>query len=152
MYSLRSEDQLIEAVENIYMRQIKVNKATLLEIIKKNGAEHRETFLEAQKTYREVAIKALDEQLSAAREGKPFELVTLMRLEAPQDHTADYERSIQMLEMSVDIEIIVSEQEFQQYVQDVWGWSRDWASNSMNYVNKNSRHYEKISNLSNSGS
>jgi hypothetical protein len=151
MYSLRSEDQLIEAVENIYMRQIKVDKAKLLEIVRKNREEHGGTFEEAQKTYREVAIKALDEQLKAAREGQPFQLRVLVSLEAPQNHTADYDRSIQMLEMSVDDQIIVSEQEFQQYVQDIWGWSRDWAISNMNYVNKNSRYYDKVSSLSNSG-
>jgi hypothetical protein len=151
MYSLRSEDQLIEAVENIYMRQIKVDKAKLLEIVRKNREEHGGTFEEAQKTYREVVIKALDEQLKAAREGQPFQLRVLVSLEAPQNHTADYDRAIQMLEMSVDDQIIVSEQEFQQYVQDIWGWSRDWAISNMNYVNKNSRYYDKVSSLSNSG-
>lgn len=151
MYSLRAEDQLIEAVETIYMRQIKVNKASLLEIVKKNREEHGGAFAEAQKAYREVAIKALDEQLAAARENRPFQLRVLFALEPPQDHTTDYDRSIRMLEMSVDNEIVISEQEFQQYVQDIWGWSQGWASNAINYVNKNSRHYDKISSLSNSG-
>lgn len=152
MYSLRCEDQLIEAVENSmpYMRQIKVDKAKLLKIIKKNRAEHGGAFEEAQKTYREVAIKAMDEQMRLAREGGPFQLRVLVSLEAPQNHTADYDRSIQMLEMSVEQEIVVSEQEFQQYVQDIWGWSRDWATNTSNYVNKNSRHYDKLASLSNS--
>ena len=131
------------------MKQIRVDKAQLLKILQKNRAEHRATFLEAQKTFRVVAIKALDAQLKAARKGRPFELTRLVSLTAPEDHTVDYDRSIQMLEMSVDQQITVDEREFQNYVQDVWNWSRDWASNSLAYVNRNSRNYGKLSALAN---
>jgi len=131
------------------MKQVRVYKAKLLLILKKNRSEHREVFLQAQKTFRVVAIKALDAQLKAARKGRPFELANLVRLTAPEDHTADYDRSIQMLDMSVETEIVISEQEFQNYVQDIWNWSREWAGSNMRYVSKNSRYYGKLSALSN---
>jgi hypothetical protein len=152
MYSVRAEDQLVDAIEEYQstMRQIRVDKVKLLKIIRKNRTEHRATFLEAQESFREVAIKAMDQQLKDAREGKPFQLRSLTVLEAPEDHTKDYDRSIQMLEMSVDKEIVISEQEFQNFVQDTWGWSRDWASNVSNYVSKNSRNYGKLAALSTS--
>jgi hypothetical protein len=121
-HSADCEDQLQHLTT---MKQVRINKSKLLEILKKNRADHRGIFLEAQKTFRAVAIKALDEQLKAARSGKPFELARLVSLAAPEDHTADYDRSIQMLEMSVDTDIVVSEQEFTNYVQDIWHWSRD---------------------------
>lgn len=144
-YDISAED----ALGRTSMKQIRVDKAQLLKILQKNRAEHRATFLEAQKTFRVVAIKALDAQLKAARTGRPFELGRLVSLTAPEDHTVDYDRSIQMLEMSVDQQITVDEREFQNYVQDVWNWSREWASNSLAYVNKNSRNYGKLSALSN---
>lgn len=131
------------------MKQVRVEKAKLLAILKKNRDEHRGIFIAAQKKFREVAIKALDAQLKAARNGKPFELTNLSVLTAPEDHTADYDRSIQMLEMSVDNEITVDEREFQNYVQDVWNWSRDWAASNMRYVNRNTRGYGKLAALSN---
>ena len=131
------------------MKQVRVSKAKLLSILKTNRTDHREVFLQAQKTFRVVAIKALDEQLKAARKGRPFVLASLVRLEPPEDHTVDYDRSIQMLEMSVDSEIVVDEREFQNYVQDKWQWSRDWAANNMRYINNNSRHYGKLAALSN---
>jgi hypothetical protein len=146
------EHQNIEAyydIEKGNMKQVRVNKDQLLTILKKNRLEHREVFLQAQKTFRVVAIKALDEQLKAARKGRPFELARLSLFTAPEDHTVDYDRSIQMLEMAVDKEIVVDEREFQNYVQDVWNWSRDWATSNMRYVNQNSRHYGKLSALSN---
>ena len=148
-YDISAEAELVNVLERTSMKQIRVDKAQLLKILQKNRAEHRATFLEAQKTFRVVAIKALDAQLKAARQGRPFELTRLVSLTAPEDHTADYDRSIQMLEMSVDAQITVDEREFQNYVQDVWNWSRDWASNSLAYVNRNSRNYGKLSALAN---
>jgi hypothetical protein len=132
------------------MRQIKVNKAKLLETIKKNRDEHRGLVKEAQKRFREIAIKALDATLKAALNGKPFELNNLVAIRVPEDHTRDYDRSIQMLEMSVEDEIIVNEQEFQNYVQDIWGWSRNWAISNSDYVNRNSRYYGKLSAMASS--
>ncbi len=131
------------------MKQVRVDKAKLLAILKTNRDEHRGVFIEAQKKFREIAIKALDQQLKCARNGRPFQLVSLSALAAPEDHTADYDRSIQMLEMSVDDQILVDEREFQNYVQDVWQWSREWAVSNMRYVNKNSRGYSKMSALAN---
>lgn len=141
----------IEALTNAIneMKQVRVDKAKLLAILKKNREDHRGIFLAAQKQFRVVAIKALDQQLKAARSGKPFVLTNLAVLEAPQDHTADYDRSIQMLEMSVDAQILVDEREFQNYVQDIWQWSRDWAVSNMRYVSKNTRGYGKLSALAN---
>ena len=149
-HSLDSEveiEALTKAING--MKQVRVDKAKLLAILKKNREDHRGIFLAAQKQFRVVAIKALDAQLKAARTGRPFELVRLSALEAPQDHTADYDRSIQMLEMAVDKEILVDEREFQNYVQDIWNWSRDWAVSNMRYVSKNTRGYGKLAALAN---
>jgi hypothetical protein len=148
-YDINAEDQLVDLLERNTMKQVRVDKAKLLAILKKNREDHRGVFLEAQKAFRVIAIKALDAQLKAARNGKPFELARLVSLTAPEDHTADYDRSIQMLEMSVDKEIAVDEREFQNYVQDIWNWSRDWAVSNIRYVNKNSRQYGKLSALAN---
>jgi hypothetical protein len=145
-HSIAAEEQLESLLT---MKQIRVDKSKLLAILKKNREDHRGVFLEAQKEYRVIAIEALDAQLKAAREGKPFELARLVALTAPEDHTADYDRSIQMLEMSIDTEITVDEREFQNYVQDVWNWSRDWAVSNIRYMNKNSRQYDKVSSLAN---
>ena len=139
-----------DELEKRNMREARVNKAKLLEILKKNRDEHRDLFLEAQKNFRVVAIAMLDAQLKAARDGKPFELTRLTTLLAPQDHTADYERSIQMLEMSVNAEIMIDEREFQHYVQDVWNWSREWAVSNLSYVDHKSRSYSKMSAMAHS--
>jgi hypothetical protein len=116
------------------MNQVKVKKDELLEILCRNRAEHRAIFLKAQEKYREVAIKELDAQLKAARNGKPFVLARITRLVQPQDYTAQYDRAIQMLEMSVDDTIIITAAEFSNFVQDIWDWSYKWAVSNSSYV------------------
>jgi len=116
------------------MRQIHINKTELLAIVRKNRAEHRDIFLKSQKKYRQVAIKALDAQLKAARNGRPFQLASLIQLEAPEDHTEEYDRAIKMLEMSTDETILITNDEFKCYVEDKWHWSREWAVSNMRYT------------------
>jgi hypothetical protein len=45
------------------MKEVKINKQRLIDIVTKNRNEHREIFLEAQKVYREAVIKKLDTML-----------------------------------------------------------------------------------------
>lgn len=79
-----------------------------------------------------------------------FELRCLVNLIAPEDHTVDYDRSIQMLEMSVESQIVISEEEFRNYVQDLWEWSRGWAASNVKYLSHDSGSYSKLSDLANS--
>jgi hypothetical protein len=116
------------------MQEVRLKKGRLLEIIGKNRAEHHAIFLEAQKKYREVAIKMLDRQLAAAREGKPFMLHEIVSLVQPVDHTADYDRAIQMLELSVDDVITLNRGDFANLVQDQWQWTQQWANSNSRYV------------------
>lgn len=116
------------------MNSVKVKKSDLLDILKQNKAEHKGIFLKAQEKFREVAIKELDRQLAAARENKPFVLERITRLVAPKDYTGVYEQAIKMLEMSVEDVIEITSQEFQNFVQDRWDWSRDWAFSNSRYT------------------
>ena len=116
------------------MQEVRLQKAKLLEIIRKNREEHHAIFLEAQIKYREVAIKLLDRQLAAAREGKPFVLRQFIELVQPVDHTADYDRAIQMLELSVDDVITLTALDFSNLVQDQWQWTQQWATSTSRYV------------------
>ena len=121
-----------------------MQKAKLMAVLKKNREEHREIFLEAQKAYRQRAIEVLDAQLRLASEGAPFTLRQIVELVAPEDHTADYDRVIKMLELSVDKTVVLSASEFVNLVQDTWNWSRQWAVSNSGYISKNSRHYGKV--------
>lgn len=110
---------------------VTVSKAKLLEVLRKNREEHRGAFLAAQKGYREDVIKELDRMLADAREGRNIRVA--VGLDAPQDHTKDYDRAIRMLEMCIPEEVFVTEREFDQYVQDEWGWKAQFVGTNAKY-------------------
>ena len=116
------------------MTGVTVKKDELLTALKKNREEHRTTFLDAQKGYREDVIKELDQMLKDAREGKNIR--RSVALIEPQDHTRDYDRAIRMLTMCVKEEIFITEQEFSQYVQDDWGWKAQFVGSTERYTNR----------------
>lgn len=103
------------------MDTVKVRKDDLLSKLEVNRGNHRTLFLEAQEGYRELVIAELDKSLRDARAGR--EIRTFIRMEAPQDHTGDYDTVIAMLGMSVDDTVELTAQEFRCYVQDQWQWS-----------------------------
>lgn len=116
------------------MTSMTMKRESLIEIIKKNRDEHRDTFLEAQKSYREEVIAALDKMLSDARMGNKIK--RQITLPEPEDHTKEYDAIILMLEMCVSDTIEVDSHEFQQYVMDEWGWKRNWIENTASYAIK----------------
>lgn len=116
------------------MAGVTVKRDELLNVLKGNRDNHRQTFLDAQEGYREDAIKELDAMLAEARSGKRIR--RQVQLIEPQDHTRDYDRVIRMLEMCTREEIFISESEFAQYVQDDWGWKRDFITSTAGYTNR----------------
>ena len=116
------------------MKSVKVYKAELLKILQQNRVDHKAIFLKAQDKFREVAIAELDRQLKAAREQQPFVLERITRLVQPQDYSVQYDRAIKMLEMSVEDTVEITAQEFQNFVQDIWDWSRTWAYSNSRYT------------------
>lgn len=114
------------------MKTVKVKKAELLSELRKNKKNHRNIFLEAQKRYAERYIQEIEKRLSDAREGKRFD--QYIGLPVPEDHTADYQRAIKMMVMSVEETIELTESEFATYVMDDWAWKRAWAANTASYT------------------
>jgi|SRR5689334_5504119 len=103
------------------MDTVKVVRTELLQKIEENRANHRALFLKAQEGYRRMVIEELDKMLSDAREGKPIRIA--VALQAPQDHTDEYDNVIEMLKMSVEEHIEIAAHDFQCYVRDKWQWS-----------------------------
>lgn len=112
--------------------RVTVKKETLLAALKKNREGHRSVFLKAQDGYRRICIEHLDKMLADAKAGKAF--LTHIRLEAPQDHTKEYDVNIQMLEMSEDEKLVISEEQFRHFVQDDWEWREGFVANSAQYT------------------
>lgn len=116
------------------MEIVKVKKEELLGILKKNCSTHKAIFEEAQKGYREEAIRLLDKALKDARDGRT--ITTFIQLDAPMNQTEDYIRAIKMVEMSVDDNIEISETDFRNYVLDEWAWKHNFDVTNAFYLNK----------------
>lgn len=113
------------------MRQVTVKKADLVKVVSDNRAEHRQIFEEAVEGYKKRAIELLEGHIERIREGK-IERVAVS-LPVPEDHTADYDRVLKMLDMSVDDDVTLDETAFAEYVMDDWGWQRQFLTSSSAY-------------------
>jgi hypothetical protein len=122
------------------MREVTVNKSELREKLVKNREQHREIFEEALAGFQREAIRLLEEQLERARHG--VKRTISVRLLCPEDHTADYDRVLAMLDMEVGDEVVLTEQEFAQFVQDDWSWQHEWLASSARFSEAASRRLE----------
>jgi hypothetical protein len=109
-----------------------IKKDELIEVLNTNRAEHREKFLTAQEAYRARVIEILDQRLADARAGRRIDLA--FRLPVPEDHTADYDRELRMLEMEVGDTVTLDSRLFDQLVMDNWSWSHAFATTNAAYA------------------
>ena len=114
------------------MQSVTMKKSDLMNRVEKNRKEHRSLFLKAQDGYRQAVIGELNVMLAEAKERKPMR--RMINLPEPEDHTADYDRVIDMIEMSIDDEVELSAQEFDWYVRDNWAWSALATMTNSSYV------------------
>lgn len=114
------------------MENVRVNKADLLKRIKANRRAHRKVYEKAYEAFSAQAAEELSRRLELIKAGKHFDLS--IRLPIPEDHTADYDRAITMIEMSLGETIVLSERDFAEYVQDDWDWKRAWAVTAAAYL------------------
>lgn len=118
--------------EPVGLGAVTVKRQDLLTHLEDNRTKHRSLFDEAQTGFRTEVIKLLDKRLADARDGKGIDL--RIHLPEPQDHTKDYDRVILMVKMSVNDEVELTHQEFQQYVMDDWSWKREFVATASNYT------------------
>jgi len=111
----------------------KINKSTLIKTIQKNRDSHRAIFEKAIKAYQKKLEKILLDKLEQVKKGSKIK--TYFNLPEPEDHTKDYDRVLQMLEMEVGDTIELEENEFSQFVMDNWVWKNEWVNNTLAYTN-----------------
>jgi len=110
----------------------------LIEEVKKNAKRHTELYEEAMIGYRKNLIKAITKKLNAAKEGKDVEHhINVLR---PHTYKKDYECLLSMLEMTVDRTMLLTKEQFMQYVKDDWGWKSS-------FINSCNPHGVKLSDI-----
>lgn len=102
------------------MENIRVSKQELLKVVRENREKHKTEYLEAIKAYRVKAADLLNQELQKIVSGDKFQV--RFDLVKPESHEKEYDLAIKMLEMSVDETIEISQQEFNELVNDEWNW------------------------------
>jgi len=114
------------------MRTVKLYKADLTRILNDNRAKHKAEYEEAFEGYINTAIEKLEENLAKFKAGE----ITKLRWneQPPTSNVADYDRVIKMLEMSIEDEIELTSEEFENFVQDNWHWKEHWHLSNSKYM------------------
>lgn len=107
-------------------------KTDLLTILRENKTKHREVYEAALAGYKAAAHEWFTTQLERFQEGEQF--ATVFSSPRPEDHTDDYDNVIRMLELCVDDDILLDENDFIQYIQDDWGWKKQWTTTNSAYL------------------
>jgi len=102
---------------------LKYPKGQLLEKLKSNRDEHVVKFGTALEAYREATAAACKKLLEMVEKDENVDHSrVLAKLQRPENHVKHYDRIIQMLELTSDAEIELSQEVFTQIVLDDWDW------------------------------
>jgi hypothetical protein len=116
------------------MRDVKINKAELLNIVRANKEKHVKEFNEAVEDYKKAAVKISIENLKLAETTELDQIARIRNLPSkPVSYEDSYTRAIRMLELSVDEVIEIEEHIFNQLVLDEWQWKQNFAVTSALY-------------------
>lgn len=128
----------------VKMREVKVKRVDLLAKIKANRIKHIEEYDKSVEGYKieakervEAALKDLQDRIDKLKAGQQINLAGIVfNLQVPENHTADYDQVIEMLEMSVDEELKIQSDEFACYVMDRWDWKDRFTLTNRAYLAK----------------
>jgi hypothetical protein len=110
------------------MQKVKVKKDELITVVEQNRAKHQVVYEKATKDYRTSLIGLIEDKLKAAKAGE--DVSHRINISKPMQFMKEYDSVLAMLKMSIDTEIELTPHEFNQYVQDEWGWKEDFFSNT----------------------
>jgi len=115
------------------MQGVYLKRTEILEKIKRNLEGHATLYKNALEGYRKAAEKEILKMLEDVKNGKSIR--RFLSLDEPINHTDDYKRVIEMLEMSDAESIQLSMEEFERYIRDKWEWSERTYTTNSQYIN-----------------
>ena len=116
------------------MRSVKIEKKKLLAIVRENKEKHIKEYEESVTDYKAGAIKIAKEHVELAKTGELDKIAKIRAMpSAPVSHEKEYDRAIRMLELSVEKEIEVEEDIFNQLVLDEWSWKHQFVASASLY-------------------
>ena len=114
------------------MEKVNVTKEDLIAKLKENRDIHEKDYNDAVGGYRMLAEKELKKKLKTVKAGEKFDL--RFNLSEPQSFVKDYEDAIGMLEISTDLTISITMEEYLKSYKNEWEWSRSWKTSYAPYA------------------
>ena len=111
---------------------VTVKRDELLAELRKNRDAHREVFDKAIAGWEAKVLEELTQAVKDAK-AKRFFNGTIV-IPRPKDQTADYDRVIKMVEMSVGDTVTMSKTDFACYVMDDWSWKQNFTASTAAYL------------------
>lgn len=111
--------------------EVSIPRKSLVEALEVNRKGHREIFEEAREGYKKEAVKQLEDYIQRIKSGSLKKVY--VSLPVPEEHTDDYDRALQMIDMSNDDVFVLDESDYQSFVQDDWGWKRQFITSNSFY-------------------
>ena len=109
-----------------------VDRGLLMSTLRTNLSTHRAIFEEAIERFRVEAVRQLNKRVDEIANGVTTN--TLVHLPVPEDHSADYERAIRMLERHQREEVELNEGTYRQFFDDDWDWKERWRGTTASYL------------------
>ena len=116
------------------MRSVMVNKTELMKVLQDNKKKHVKDFEESVKDYKKAALKVAKEHVELAKTGDLDQIAKIRAMpNRPASYEDSYNRAIRMMEMSIDENIELEEQVFNQLVLDEWSWKNSFVATGALY-------------------
>lgn len=116
-------------------RSVNVKRTDLLAELTKNREKHAAEYKTAMEGYRIEVVNQLSLAVAKIKaDESSFDAGITISEDPPEDHTADYDLAIKMMEMSTDETIHMDSNSFNQYVMDNWAWKQTFAATSSKFI------------------
>lgn len=116
------------------MREINMNRLELLAIVQSNLKKHIFAYEDAVEDYKRLVIAIAATNLKLAKTSNLDEIKKIRQIpSAPVSYEREYARAIRMIELSVDENIPIEEDVFNQLVMDEWHWKASFTAASALY-------------------
>jgi len=109
---------------------IQVNRLELITILDRNRIKHEQVYQAAVALYKTQLVEHAKKNLERAEKGLHPEFFPN---EAPKNYKKQYERAINMLQMSDEATIRLSAIDFARFVEDDWDWKASWTNVNTSY-------------------
>lgn len=116
------------------MRAITVEKAKLIDALESNLAVHLGKYDVAMERYQERVRAWFEANMDRIMKGDFANVQRTCPYPVPEKHDDDYRRALDMLAWDLGDTYELTEVDFDQYINDEWGWARTFAANTGSYL------------------